>query len=117
MTNNKKKPIPTCVLCKYKLEQIEEYLYKCSNPKCKKEYTLFYEVMAYDDSVGTAYDEEANTLELEGLAGAAGPRLEVENDYDYFDKEDNEDDKPGSIPIPKYMKNSETTKVIEYREG
>ena len=114
-SNNNKKPIARCVLCKYKLKQIEEqeYSYKCSNPECKREYTLFYEIMAYDDDVGTAYDDESATLELEGLAGGSGPRLLVEKD---FDDDDEEYETKSDIPIPKYFKDSPTTKVIEYRE-
>jgi hypothetical protein len=121
----KKKSIPKCVICKINLEQIDEeddYLFKCPNPKCKKEYTLFYEVMAYDDDVGTAYDEESETLELEGLAGASGSRLEVKEDELEFPSIDEEMEEEyetregGKIPIPKYMRDSQTTKVIEYRE-
>lgn len=117
--SNKKPAIVRCVICKTILEQQkDQYLYKC--PKCKLEYTLYYEVMAYDDSVGTVYDEDAATIELEGLEAAhpGGALVSASSEYEdiYEDDEDEDNKTKSDIPIPKYMKDSETTKVIEYRE-
>lgn len=106
-SSSRKGPIPKCVLCKIKLEQKDQYLFKCPNPKCKKEYTLYYEIMSYDDSVGTAYDEESDSIELEGLAGATGSRLEIiEDEIEQLllnPSSLDEEKEKGSIPIPKYM--------------
>lgn len=107
-----------CVICKIPLTEVDQYLFKCTN--CKREYILEYEVMAYQDEIGTAYDEEAATLELEGLAGASGPRLETKKDELDFPSLDEqhkqEKESKDKIKIPKYMQDSVTTKVIDYRE-
>lgn len=116
MSNN----IPLCVICKIGLDNIDQHVFNCS--KCKRQYILDYEILAYDDTVGTAFDEEAATIELEGIAAMSGPRLETKTDeLDFSSNKDyNEDEKDkknkSDIKIPKYLKDSETTKVVEYNE-
>ena len=126
MSNN----IPICVLCKCNLEEIDTNLFKC--PTCKREYIMDYEIMTYDDSIGTAHDEEAATIEMEGIAAMSGPRLETKPDELDFKSDDDDDiieqsssknfyqngkNKTRSdIKIPDYMKDSETKKVIDYKE-
>jgi hypothetical protein len=110
--------VPICVLCKINLTNIDEHIFSC--PNCKRQYILDYEIFAYDDEVGTAFDEEAATIEMEGIAAMSGPRLETQpNELDFSNeiKEKDEDPKSKSdIKIPKYLKDSETTKVIDYQE-
>lgn len=113
-------PIPQCVVCKIKLQNPEQYLFQCSN--CHRKYILDYEVLAYEDSVGTAYDDEAATIETEGLAAGTGPRLEIiEGELDSFPSLDEQMEKEygnreGNIPRPKYLQDSETTTVKDYKE-
>ena len=108
---------PICVVCHIRLDQKEQYLFNCS--KCNRNYVLDYEVMSYEDSVGTAYDDEQATIETGGLAEATGPRLETipnELDFPTLDEQMESQARQGKIPIPKYLQNSDTTKVVEYRE-
>ena len=114
---------PKCVICHIELDNPSTNVFIC--PNCKREYILDYEILAYDEEIGTAHDDEAATIELEGIAAMSRPILES---ADYKDKEGNDDDNESSviqrekksksdIKIPKYMKNSDTTKVIGYHEG
>ena len=93
---------PICVLCHIRLENPDTNLFIC--PNCKREYILDYEIFAYDDEVGTAFDEEAATIEMEGIAAMSGPRLETkpdELDFSNEIKEKDEDPKSKSdIKIP-----------------
>lgn len=112
-------PIPQCVVCHIKLDNPEQYLFQCSN--CHRKYILDYEVLAYEDSVGTAYDDESATIETEGLAAATGPRLELNEDELEFpsldeEKEEEYGHREGNIPRPKYLMDSETTVVKDYKE-
>lgn len=114
MTN---KP-PTCVLCHvslYKLEN-EDYQWICPKDKSHK-YQLFYEVMSYDNDFSTIYGEdEEDQIELAGLEGVGEPILLTADNDNEFSKEDNNDTSKSDIKIPRYMQDSETTKVIEYTE-
>lgn len=110
---------PQCVICKIPLDNPDTNLFKC--PSCNREYLLDYEIIAYDEEIGTAHDEEAATIELEGTAAISGPRLETKKDeLDFSPKEEGileQEKKPKSdIKIPKYLKGSETSKVVEYHE-
>lgn len=115
---------PICVICKIKLDNLDQYLFKCSN--CRREYILDYEVMAYTDNVGTAYDDEVSTIETEGIAAASGPRLETQDneldfstatgEYTADNNINNNKNKITTIPIPHYMKSIEGKKVIDYHE-
>ena len=116
-SSNKQQPIPKCVIDKTFLEQKDDYLFKC--PKCKLEYTLFYEIMEYDDSVGTAYDDEAAIIETGGLEAATGPRLETkDNELDFLrlDEEMESRYREGQIPIPKYMQSGPGQTLVEFKE-
>ena len=46
----------------------EDFQFRC--PKCRKVYQLYYEVMAYESDFGSIYQEEEDSLELEGLVGS-----------------------------------------------
>jgi hypothetical protein len=106
---------PMCVLCHvplYKLES-EDYQWICSKDRSHK-YQLFYEVMSYDNDFGTVLgEEEENQIELAGLEGVGEPLLLSANDNEF---EDSNDKNNGDIKIPKYMKDSETSKVTYFRE-
>ena len=116
-TNNKNKPM--CVLCSvplYKSES-EDYMWICTNQRAHK-YQIYAEVMAYDNRFATIYDEEEeNQIELAGLEGKGNPiLLSADNDdYNEFSKEDNTSNK-SDIKIPQYMRDSDITKVVEYKE-
>jgi hypothetical protein len=119
--NNIKRHKPICVLCHIPLNKMgegdgEEFLFRCS--KCHKIYQLYYEVMAYESDFGSIYQEEEDSLELEGLEGSqSSPALVVLEKDEYNDNNNN--NKPttrSDIALPKYMQDSQTTKVIEYNE-
>ena len=114
-TNNKNKPI--CVLCHvplYKAEK-EDYQWICSKEKSHK-YQLFYEVMSYDNDFSTIYgEEEENQIELSGLEGVGEPLILTADNDNESSKKDNDTSKT-DIAVPKYMKDSETTRVVEYHE-
>jgi hypothetical protein len=109
--------VPLCVVCKICLDNPEKYVFNC--PKCHRQYILDYEVMSYEEKIGTAYDDEQATIETGGLAEATGPRLETipnELDFPSLDEEKEAQSRQGKIPIPKYLQNSDTTQVIDYKE-
>jgi hypothetical protein len=106
-----------CVLCANEKVQLEcinpeedELTYRC--PRCKNTYQLGFEILEHEDDFESSHEDE--DIELSGIeSDSVGVGLLVANDeYD----DDDEDQKEGKIPIPKYMKDSQTTKVIEYRE-
>jgi hypothetical protein len=101
---NKKQKI-LCVLCKVQLDctNPEENRYKC--PRCKNTYQLgFNQINEFDDELESSHEEDIEEDSV-GLLVA---------DDDEFDEDIEDDD--DSIPIPKYMQNSATTEVIDYRE-
>ena len=108
--------IPQCVICKVNLIELDINKFQC--PSCKREYIMDYEILAYDDSIGTAHDEEAATIELEGIAAMSGPRLETKKDELEFSSDQLDKEKPHKlyIKIPDYMKDTDTKKVVEYEE-
>ena len=119
--NNKTRNKLMCVLCHVPLYKMEEegIQFRCS--KCRKVYQLYYEVMAYESDFETIYNEEEDSLELEGLEGSqSSPALVVADNDNVFDDDDEyNDNNPttrSDITIPKYMKNSDTVKVVEFKE-
>jgi len=112
---------PMCFLCKaplYKAEN-DEYQYICTKDKAHK-YQIYAEVMSYDNKFSTIYnEEEENQLELAVLEGAGSPIRMVANDSNLDSNLSILDREKGSksdIKRPKYMLDSDKTKVIEYRE-
>jgi hypothetical protein len=101
---NKKQKI-LCVLCfpKVQLDCInpEENRYKC--PRCKNTYQLGFEILPSEDIL-----ESSHELEEEDSVGL----LVAEDEFSKEDKEESKSD----IAVPKYMQNSETSKVIYYLE-
>lgn len=111
----KKKQKIFCVLCANEKIQLEpssiekdELQYKC--PRCKNTYQLGYEILEHEDDFESSHEDE--DIELSGLDNNNTVGLLVAND----DKEEETFFSKSDIPIPKYMKDSQTTKVIEYRE-
>jgi hypothetical protein len=97
-----------CVLCfpKIQLECInpEENRYRC--PRCKNSYQLgFNEINEFSDELESSHSEESEFDDNGGLLVAE----------DEFSKDDNDISK-SDIPVPKYMRDSETTKVTYFRE-
>jgi hypothetical protein len=95
-----------CVLCnneKVQLECInpEENRYRC--PRCKNTYQLGFEILPSEDILESSHEEEDED----------GVGLLVAEDE--FSKED-EDTSKSDIAVPKYFRDSPTTKIIEYRE-
>ena len=116
-TNNSK---PTCVLCHVPLNKLEneEYLWLCPKDKNHK-YQLYYEVMAYDSDFGTILgEEEESQIELAGLEGVSQPII-ITGSYDFTKPAQilGENKIKSDIPIPAYLKDSSTTKVIDYQES
>jgi hypothetical protein len=110
-----------CVICKIKLDKIEQFTFKC--PKCKNKYMLYYEIQEYENEFGSSHDDSAAEIELSGLdAAIAEPALltasDNELDFESLDeqKENEYRDKRGDIKIPDYMKSHGTTELIDYRE-
>lgn len=113
MTNEKSKAL--CVICNIHLDKIDDIVFLCS--KCKRKYIGEYEIMSFENDVGTPYDDVSSTIELEGIGGASSPIMETKKENnEYLSILDSEKHKTTDIKIPKYMQNSETTKVIEYDE-
>jgi hypothetical protein len=106
---------PMCVLCNVPLYKgTEDYQWICTKDKAHK-YQFYAEVMAYDNEFSTIFsEEEENEIELAGLDGVGEPILLCGEDN--FKREEN-DPKKFDIKIPKYFKDSETTKVTEYHES
>jgi hypothetical protein len=106
---------PQCVVCKIKLDNPSYHIFKCS--KCNRKYVLDYEVLAYEDTVGTAYDDDH--VELEGI-GAGGPGLSAapdnELDFPTLEQQAEERHNRDKIPIPKYMKDGQTTTIEDFHE-
>ena len=107
-----------CVICQIHLDQIDSVVFLC--PSCKRKYIGEYEIMSYENSVGTAFDDSQDTIELEGIGAANSPLMMTKKDNnsnaDNISILDKEKQKVSDIPIPKYMQNSQTTRVIDYKE-
>ena len=102
--NNKNKPI-FCVLCnneKIQLECInpEENRYKC--PRCKNFYQVGFEILPQDDILESSYEEGEGAILMSA-------------EYEISSEEDNTSNK-SDIKIPQYLRDSDTTRVIEYEE-
>ena len=98
-----------CVICFPKVELTcinpEEMRYKCM--RCKNTYQLGgYEILPQEDELESSHEEG------EGGEDSVGGLLSANEDE--FNKE--EDSDHGCIPVPKYFRDSATTKVIDYRE-
>jgi hypothetical protein len=109
--NNKQQKI-NCVLCKIELTciNLEEKRFKC--PRCKNSYQLGYEIIPQENILESSHESSdyEEYVDNEGL-------LVADNDLDFDDNNDDEYDRTKSdIKVPKYMKSSTTTEVIEYRE-
>ena len=97
-----------CVLCcndKVQLECInpQENRYRC--PRCKNTYQPNFEILPQEDILESSHSEESEFDDNGGLLVAE----------DEFSREDTDTSK-SDIKIPKYMQDSETTKVVDYRE-
>lgn len=97
-----------CVLCsndKVQLEcfNSEENRYRC--PRCKNSYQVGFELLPTEEDIL----ESSHELDDEDSIGL----LVAE---DEFKREYNDSSSKSDIPVPKYMKVSETSKVIYYRE-
>ena len=104
---NKKQKI-LCVLCfpKIQLECINQEENKWRCPRCKNDYSLgFNQINEFSDELESSHSEESESDDNGGL-------LVAENEFET--KED--DTSKSDIPIPKYMQDSETTKVTYFRE-
>lgn len=115
---NKKQKI-LCVIDKVQLNQIEPRIYKC--PKCKNTYQLGYEILEHEDDIEFSHEDEADIIELSGLDSSDSVGLltkDHELDFPTLDQEMEKESSntKGKIPIPKYFKDSETTKIIKYNE-
>lgn len=80
-----------------------------------------YEILAYNEEIGTAHDDEAATIELEGIAAMSKPIIETAKDSPNANSSSSnviEQEKPNKsdIPIPSYLKDTDTKKVVEYEE-
>ena len=105
-----------CVLCKIQLNCIsaEENRYKC--PRCKNTYQLGFEINEFEDEFESSHEEE--DIELSGLDNnnSAGLLSAAEDEFNKEDSDSNDNSRSGEIKLPKYFKDSATTKVLEYRE-
>jgi hypothetical protein len=101
-SNSNRKQKILCVLCKIELDcfNVEENRFRC--PRCRNTYQLGFEILPQGDDLISSHSNESD--EGAGL-------LSADNEF-----KQQEDSDPGKIKRPKYMQDSETTKVIEYRE-
>ena len=95
-----------CVLCnndKVQLEcfNSEENRYRC--PRCRNTYQIGFELLPSEDEL-----ESSHELEEEDSVGLIVAEDEFKREEDNKSKSD--------IKIPKYMKDSDTTKVTYFRE-
>jgi hypothetical protein len=92
-----------CVLCKIELTCInpESLHYKC--PRCKNDYNLYYnQILPQEDILESSHEsEEEDSVGL----------LVAEDEFKTNTKKED-----SGIKRPKYMQDSTTTKVVEYRE-
>src|SRR5215216_824168 len=91
---NKKQNV-FCVLCnKVQLEcfNTEERRYRC--PRCKNDYSLYYDIIPQEDILESSHEEESDFDDGVGLLSATNE--------DEFNDSENSDSKD-SIPIPKYF--------------
>jgi phage FluMu protein Com len=125
---NKKQKI-FCVLCypKIQLDCISELVeeenkggqqlrYKC--PRCKNTYQLGYEIIEHEDILESSHEDDDN-IELSGLESIGSSGLLIKDnelEFPSLDEEHEEESRKNKIPIPKYFKGSETTKIIKYNE-
>jgi hypothetical protein len=89
-----------CVLCNNEKIQLEcfnipENRYRC--PRCRSTYQVGFEILPSEDVLESSHEEDSVGL------------LVAEDEIS------EEDSDPGSIPIPKYMQDSETTRVTNYQ--
>lgn len=115
ITHTKTRNKPTCVICNIPLHKLEneDYLWICPKDRAHR-YQIYAEVMAYDNDFSSIYGvEEEAEIELAGLEGVGNPSLLSAEDE--FKSEDNDTSK-SDIAVPKYFRDSPTTKIIEYRE-
>ena len=96
-----------CVLCnneKIELEcfNIQENRYRC--PRCRSTYQVGFEILPQEDILESSHELEEGEDSI-GL-------LVAEDD---ISRDDNDTSK-SDIKIPKYMQDSETSKVTYYRE-
>ena len=112
---NKKQKI-FCVLCtKIQLDCIkpEELRYKC--PRCKNTYQLGYEILEHEDDIVSSHEDE--DVELSGLNdNDSVGLLTADNEFTTTEEDNNNPTTRSDIPIPKYMQDSGTVKVIEFKE-
>ena len=111
----KEKSKALCVICKIHLDKIEEVVFLCS--RCKRQYVGEYEILSFEDEVGTAFDDQRDTIELEGISGVSSPIMETKKETnEYVSVLDRENKSKSDIKIPKYMQNSQTTMVTDFKE-
>lgn len=112
---SKKKLKILCVLCKLPLDCInspEELRYKC--PRCKNTYQLGYEILEHEDDIESSHEDE--DVELSGLGDNDSVGLLVATDDQFTEYNDNNPTTRSDIKIPKYMQDSNTVKVVEFKE-
>lgn len=113
--NKSKKKRIFCVLCfpKVQLEctDPEQLRYKC--PRCKNTYQLGYEILEHEDDIVSSHEYE--DIELSGLESDDSVGLLSAGDDNEFEDDDDDDDST-TIPVPKYMQDSDTVKVVEFKE-
>ena len=79
----------------------EENRYRC--PRCKNTYQLGYEILPQEDVLESSHgEEEEDSVEL------LVAEDEISNKEENTSKSD--------IPIPRYMRDSETSKVTYFKE-
>ena len=106
-----------CVICpnKTRLEEKDDFLLVC--PVCGNKYDKSYEMIAHDDELESAHEEESATLETGGLnAGGTGLLSAKDDDFQTLDEIMEQEHNRGKIAIPRYFKNGTVTTVEEFHE-
>lgn len=68
-----------CVICKQRLDNISENVWKC--PKCKNDYFINSEIVEIEDDFSSSHADN-ETIELEGIDGINKPIiLTVDDDF------------------------------------
>jgi len=103
--NKKQKVLYVLSFPKIQLECTDPESNKWRCPRCKNSYELYNQINEFSDELESRHSEESEFDDDVGLLVAE----------DEFSKEDDDTSK-SDIPIPNYMKYSETTKVTYFRE-
>jgi hypothetical protein len=108
--SNKKARSILCVICKQRLDNISDNVWKCA--KCRNEYFI-NEILEHEDDFSSSHSDN-ESIELEGIEGIHKP-LVVSAD-DNYSNDDNNDKKKSGFYSMDYVKGPGKTIIEESEE-